>query len=161
MTSPLTNRDKQELFRIYKTNQNGTFISKKVGICLATVLKVIKQERFKERLAMIQTAALEIVDTNQAQMLAEDLMELTNIQSMITDHIQNNPEMGFTVADLERVMKLRYHLMGMPDTTVAIHDASIEVQEVVRADVIDADYEEVDKNKTEDGKKPFENIGQI
>jgi len=141
------------MFRLYKQKATAQYVSEKCKWGYTTVKKVIIDHRFKERLAMIQNAALQIVDTNQAQMLAEDLMELTNIQSMITEYIQTNPEMGFTVADLERVMKLRYHLMGMPDLTVETKNTTIEVVQVARSDVIDAEFEETNQAVV---KKPFE-----
>ena len=147
MTEHLANRDIQYMFRLYKQKDTAQYVSEKCKWGYTTVKKVIIDHRFKERLAMIQNAALEIVDTNQAQMLAEDLTELTNIQSMITEHIQTNPEMGFTVADLERVMKLRYHLMGMPDLTVETKNTTIEVVQVARSDVIDAEFEDDEKTK--------------
>ena len=140
MTEHMTNRDIQYMFRLYKKNNTAKYVSDNCKWGYATVNKVIKEHHFDKRLTMIQNAALELVDMNQAQILAQDLTELTNIQSMITEQIQSNPDIGFTVSDLEKIMKLRYHLMGMPDTTVEHRDASIEVQRVKRADIIDAEY---------------------
>ena len=146
MTSPLTNRDKMGLFRIFKTNQNATFISKKSGLCHRTVLKVIKNERFKERLAMIQTAALEIVDMNQAEMLATNIVELCNIEDMIKDSLLANPDKEFTVTDLDKIIRLKMHLLGLPDLSVETHNTTIEVVQVARSDVIDAEFEDQKQN---------------
>ena len=148
MTAPIDNRTKQQLFRLYKTNPNAVFIAEKSGIGHGSVLNLIKQERFKERYDMIKTAALQIVDTNQAELLATNILELCNIEDLIKESLLSNPEREFSVTDLDKIMRLKYHLLGMPDVNVSVEDATIEVQQVQRTDIIDAEFKSGDDEKT-------------
>ena len=95
---------------------------------------------------MIQTAALEIVDMNQAEMLATNIVELCNIEDMIKDSLLANPDKEFTVTDLDKIIRLKMHLLGLPDLSVETHNTTIEVVQVARSDVIDAEFEDQKQN---------------
>ena len=125
-------------------NPNQAFIAEKLDLHPMTVSKYVKSENMEDRRERIIKMAYDRMDVKTSEQLFLDAMEIQEIKSLTVDSLINRIESGEytpTVSDLDKLERLGLHLRGMPSAIIEHRDASIEVQRVKRADIIDAEYE--------------------
>ena len=133
----------QQIYKQYQRNQNYTFISAKVGVCEPTVAKYVKSENMEERRLKVIERATDMMVTKQAEQLAIEMMRIQDLTDQTVDSVVERIESGEyapTISDVDRLERLGTYFKGLPSVIVEHRDASIEVQRVRRADIIDAEY---------------------
>ena len=139
-----------QIYKYYQRNPNNAWIAEKMGLNHATVGKYVISENMADRRERTIRMASDLMVTKQADQLVQDMIEVQTIKDITVDSLIERIETGEyapTVSDLDKLQRLGLHLRGMPDLTVETKNTTIEVVQVARSDVIDAEFEDDEKTK--------------
>ena len=124
------------MFKAYKKHQTAFYVARAAGVSPHTADKYIKKHKFAVRFSKLKVKASEIADDAQADAMAEDLIKLGNIKTLLSDAILTGLKKGTlnpSITDLDRILRLIAFIRGEPDQrTEEYYDFSwIEEEEVV------------------------------
>lgn len=106
------------MWKAYKTHQTAFYVAKVCHISQHTARRYIELKNFAARFAKLHLKASEIADDSQAEALAQDLIKLGNIKSMLSDSILDalkKGELNPSISELDKIMRLMFFIRGEPD----------------------------------------------
>ena len=134
---------KQAMWKAYKKHQSAFHVARSAHVSPHTAQKYINSGRFAVRFSKLKVKASVIADDAQADVLAEDLIKLGNIKTLISDAILTSLEKGTlnpSIAELDKIVRLIMLIRGEPDQrTEEYYDFSWieETEEAVDTEPID------------------------
>jgi hypothetical protein len=102
----------------YKKHQSAFYVARIANVSPHTAKKYINRENFAIRFSKLKVKASEIADDVQADALAQDLIELGNIKTILSDKILTSLKKGTlkpSITELDRVIRLIAFIRGEPD----------------------------------------------
>ena len=109
---------KQAMWKAYKKHQSAFHVGRAAGVSPHTAQKYINTGHFAVRFSKLKVKASVIADDAQADVLAEDLIKLGNIKTLISDAILTRLEKGTlnpTLTELDKIIRLIAFIRGEPD----------------------------------------------
>lgn len=132
----VTEATKTAMWKAYKKHQSAFYVSRQANVSPHTAQKYINSGHFSVRFSKLKVKASTIADGAQADALAEDLIKLGNIKSLLSEAILRSLKKGTlkpTITELDRIIRLIAFIRGEPDQrTEEYYDFSWidEVEEV-------------------------------
>lgn len=118
----------QAMWKAYKKHQSAFYVAKDAGVSTHTAQKYISRGHFAVRFSKLKVKASVIADDAQANVLADDLIKLGNIKTLLSNAILDRLEKGSlnpTISELDRVIRLIAFIRGEPDQrTEEVYDFS-------------------------------------
>ena len=108
----------EAMWKAYKKHQSAFYVARSANISPHTAKKYINSEKFSIRFSKLKVKASAIADDAQADVLAEDLIKLCNIKTLLSDAIQTSLKKGTlkpTITELDRIVRLIAFIRGEPD----------------------------------------------
>lgn len=135
----MTQQKVTAMWKAYKKHQTAFYVAKAANVSPHTAQKYINAGRFSVRFSKLKVKASEIADDAQADALADDLIKLGNIKSLLSEAILTSLKKGTlkpTITELDRVIRLIAFIRGEPDQrTEEYYDFSwIEEMEAVEGE---------------------------
>jgi hypothetical protein len=118
MTAPLSTQKKAALWRAYKQRQTAEYVAKKCGVSWHTANKYIKELKFAERWQKIEQEANKLVDKDQAESLAEEIRNISQIKSIALatlETVLSSKELIPSISDYIKLVQLERALRGEHD----------------------------------------------
>lgn len=107
------------LWKAYKKHQTAFYVARTCGVSPHTAQKHIERGNFARRFTKLKEKASEIADDAQAEVLAEDLIKLGNIKSLLIKSILTclkNEKLKPSIAELDKIIRLIAFIRGEPDS---------------------------------------------
>lgn len=114
----VTEAVKTMMWKAYKEHQSAFYVARKADVSPHTAQKYINSGQFSVRFSKLKVKASVIADDAQADVLAEDLIKLGNIKTLISDAILTSLKDGTlqpTITELDRIIRLIAFIRGEPD----------------------------------------------
>lgn len=129
MTRAGTTTQKIEaMWKAYKKHQTAFYVARACNISPHTAKRYIERGDFAVRFSKLKVKASEIADDAQADVLAQDLIKLGNIKSLVANSIMTTLEKGKfspSITELDKIIRLIAFIRGEPDSrTEEIRDFS-------------------------------------
>ncbi|AJP62013.1 hypothetical protein [ANMV-1 virus] len=109
---------KQAMWKAYKKHQTAFYVARVANVSPHTAAKYIHSGKFSIRFSKLKVKASAIADDAQADALADDLITLGNIKTLLTDKILTSLKKGTlkpSITELDRVVRLIAFIRGEPD----------------------------------------------
>lgn len=106
------------MWKAYKEHQSAFYVARKANVSPHTAQKYINSGNFSVRFSKLKVKASAIADDVQADALADDLIKLGNIKSLLSEAILGSLKKGTlkpTITELDRVIRLIAFIRGEPD----------------------------------------------
>lgn len=106
------------MWKAYKKHQSAFYVARIANVSPHTAKKYINSEKFSIRFSKLKVKASAIADDVQADALAQDLIKLGNIKSLLSEAILTSLNKGtlkVSITELDRVMRLIAFIRGEPD----------------------------------------------
>jgi len=136
----------EAMWKAYKKHQSAFYVARTANVSPHTAQKYIHKGNFAVRFSKIKTKASAIADDAQADILAEDLVKLSNIKTLISDALLKSLKKGTlkpTISELDKITRLIAFIRGEPDQrTEEYFDFSW--------------IEEIEENEKEENQKAIE-----
>lgn len=108
----------EAMWNAFKKHQSACYVARVANVSPHTAKKYINNGKFAIRFSKLKVKASEIADDAQADVLAEDLIELGNIKTLLSEAILTSLKKGTlkpTITELDRVVRLIEFIRGEPD----------------------------------------------
>ena len=108
----------EQMWQAYKKHQSAFFDARTANVSPHTAQKYINSGNFSVRFSKLRVKASEIADDAQANVLADDLIKLSNIKTLLSDAIITGLKKGTlkpSITELDRVLRLIAFIRGEPD----------------------------------------------
>ena len=127
------------MWKAYKKHQSAFYVARQANVSPHTAQKYINSGNFSVRFSKLKVKASAIADDAQADALADDLIKLGNIKSLLSEAILKSLKKGTlkpTITELDRIIRLIAFIRGEPDQrSEEYYDFSwIEEMEVVEGE---------------------------
>lgn len=122
-----------QMWKAYKKHQSAFYVSRQANVSPHTAQKYINSGNFSVRFSKLKVKASVIADDAQADVLAEDLIKLGNIKSLLAGAILTGLEKGTlkpTITELDRIVRLIAFIRGEPDQRTEEHYDFSWIEEV-------------------------------
>lgn len=118
----------ESMWKAYKKHQTAFYVACTCKISPHTAKRYIERGDFAVRFAKLKVKASEIADDAQADVLAQDLIKLSNIKTLVANSIMTALEkrkLSPSITELDKIIRLIAFIRGEPDSrTEEIHDFS-------------------------------------
>lgn len=108
----------ESMWKAYKEHQSAFSVARAAKVSPHTAQKYIDSGNFQVRFSKLKIKAIEKADDAQADLLANDLIALGNIKTMISDAILAKLKKGTlkpTINELDKIIRLIVLIRGEPD----------------------------------------------
>ena len=108
----------ESMWKAYKEHQSAFYVGRVANVSAHTAQKYINSGKFAVRFSKLKIKASEIADDAQADALAQDLIKLGNIKTLMTDAILTKLQKGTlvpTINELDKILRLIMFIRGEPD----------------------------------------------
>ena len=108
----------EAMWKAYKEHQSAFYVGRIANVSTHTAQKYINSGNFSVRFSKLKVKASEIADDAQADVLAQDLIKLGNIKTLMSDAILTKLEKGTlapTINELDKIIRLIMFIRGEPD----------------------------------------------
>ena len=115
----LTPEQIEAVWKAYKKHQTAYYVAQLCGISPHTAKRYISKGNFAVRFSKLKIKASEIADDSQADVLAQDLIKLGNIKSLLAKGILTALEkkkLHPSIAELDKIIRLIAFIRGEPDS---------------------------------------------
>ena len=106
------------MWKAYKKHQSAFYVARIANVSPHTAKKYINSGNFAIRFSKLKVKASEIADDAQADALAQDLIKLSNIKSLLSGAILTSLKKGTlkpSIVELDRLIRLIAFIRGEPD----------------------------------------------
>jgi len=114
----VTEAIKLAMWEAYKKHQSAFYVARQAKVSPHTAQKYINSGKFSVRFSKLKVKASAIADDAQADVLAEDMIKLGNIKTLLSEAILTSLKKGTlkpTITELDRVIRLIAFIRGEPD----------------------------------------------
>jgi hypothetical protein len=108
----------EAMWKAYKKHQSAFHVARAANVSPHTAQKYISKGNFAVRFSQLKVKASVIADDAQANVLAEDLIKLGNIKTLISDAILTSIKKGTlkpSITELDKIIRLIMFIRGEPD----------------------------------------------
>lgn len=114
----VTEAIKTKMWKAYKKHQSAFYVASQANVSPHTAKKYINSGNFSVRFSKLKVKASEIADDAQADALAEDMIKLGNIKTLLSEKILTSLKEGTlkpTITDFDKIIRLIAFIRGEPD----------------------------------------------
>ena len=108
----------EAMWKAYKKHQSAFHVARVANVSPHTAQKYINKGNFAVRFSKLKVKASVIADDAQANVLADDLIKLGNIKTLISDAILTSIKKGTlkpSISELDKIIRLIMFIRGEPD----------------------------------------------
>ncbi len=106
------------MWKAYKKHQSAFYVARIANVSPHTAKKYINKEKFAIRFSKLKVKASAIADDAQADALAQDLIKLGNIKTLVSEAILKSlkkESLQPTIQELDKIIRLIAFIRGEPD----------------------------------------------
>jgi hypothetical protein len=112
------------MWKAYKKHQSAFYVARTASVSPHTAKKYINSGNFAIRFSKLKVKASEIADDVQADALAQDLIKLGNIKTLVSEAILKSLKketLQPTIQELDKIIRLIAFIRGEPDQRTEEH----------------------------------------